>query len=197
MLRRIFVRMSLLLAISSGALILAGCSLVPGIDYQPAEFSVSGDEAIMTGVIDSDIGDQLEQLLEEHPQIQTIVMLDVEGSVDDEANLQAASYLRKHGLNTRIPANGVTASGGTDFFLAGVKRIVEQGALIGVHAWAGEDIDDPLTLPKNHPEHQKYLRYYRQMGIPQSFYWYTLRAAPADDIHWMTEAEILRYRIRR
>jgi hypothetical protein len=38
-----------------------------------------------------------------------------------------------------------------------------------------------------------YLNYYDEMGIPQSFYWYTLEAASAEDIHWMTESELEQY----
>lgn len=33
------------------------------------------------------------------------------------------------------------------------------------------------------------------MGIPEAFYWFTLEAAAPDSIHWMTEAEMARYRV--
>ena len=46
------------------------------------------------------------------------------------------------------------------------------------------------TITRDDPEHQLYLDFYEEMGTPAAFYWYTLRAAPPDDIHWMTEAEI-------
>jgi hypothetical protein len=35
------------------------------------------------------------------------------------------------------------------------------------------------------------LNYYKVVGIPQAFYWCTLEAAPASDIHIMTEDEII------
>ena len=41
--------------------------------------------------------------------------------------------------------------------------------------------------------HQMYLGFYKQMGIPEDFYWFTLKAAGLDEIHWMTEDEINRY----
>ncbi|WP_152558771.1 COG3904 family protein [Endozoicomonas numazuensis] len=136
-----------------------------------------------------------EQLLNENPQATTIVMEYVEGSVDDEANLEAARLVRLNKLNTLVPGDGLIASGGTDFFLAGLKRTIKEGAQIGVHSWAGFGIDDASKLPRTDPEHQEHLQYYKEMGIPADFYWYTLEAAPSDDIHWMTQEEIKRYKV--
>ena len=171
------------------ALLLSACFL-----YESASFQVTGDAAVMTGVIDNEIGAKLETLLERHPEVKTIIMRHVEGSVDDEANLKAARMVRERGLNTLIPADGLVASGGTDFFLAGVRRTVEAGAMIGVHSWSGLTIEG-ADLPRDHPEHQPYLSYYRAMGIPTEFYWYTLQAAPGDEMHWMSQDEQRRYRI--
>lgn len=180
------------IALAVVALLLSACALL--FDYEPVSFSVSGDAAIMTGVIDGDIGEKLQTLLDEHPEINTIILHNVEGSVDDEANLEAARWVRERGLNTRIPGDGIVASGGTDFFLAGVKRTAAPGAMIGVHSWSGL-IAEGARAPKDDPEHQKYLLYYKDMGIPAEFYWYTLRAAPSGGMHWMSVEEQRRYRV--
>lgn len=176
------------------AILLIGCATYTD-DYEEVDFEVSGNFAIMSGVIDSDIKEKLEKLLNQHPQITTIIMQEVEGSVDDDANLEAARMVRKRGLNTLVPSDGVIASGGTDFFLAGVKRTVQSGAMIGVHSWAGDDVENAIDLPKDHPEHKRYLEYYKEMNIPSEFYWYTLKSAPSDDIHWMTPFEQQKYMI--
>ncbi|NEO86836.1 MAG: alpha/beta hydrolase [Spirulina sp. SIO3F2] len=188
MYKKIAVLLSTLVAVPT-------CAAAFFLDYDPVEFEVSGKVAVMTGVIDSDIQLEIEDLLEENPQVTTIIMRDVEGSVDDEANLRAARYVRENGLNTHIPNDGLVASGGTDFFLAGVQRTAGPNALIGVHSWSGGGHIEATQLPQNHPAHQKYLNYYRAMGIPTEFYWFTLEAAPSDDIHWMTIEEQKFYRI--
>lgn len=175
-------------------LLVVGCADIED-SYEPASFKRDGNSLVMTGVIDSNIATTLEAALATHPDIHLIVLQNVEGSIDDEANLEAARIVRQYDLDTHVPADGMIASGGTDFFLAGVERTIEAGALIGVHAWGGDDIADAAALPDSHPEHQPYLRYYQDMGIPQSFYWYTLDAAPSEDIHWMTQAEIHRYQL--
>ena len=87
-----------------------------------------------------------------------------------------------------VSGDGMVALGGTDFFLAGVKRTAEPGAMIGVHSWSGLIVEG-AKVPKNDPEHQKYLLYYKAMGIPAEFYWYTLRAAPSGGMHWMSVEE--------
>ncbi len=180
-------------AIASGlllAIVFLACVADP-----PVEFVVSGEKAIMTGIINSDILERIADLIADNPQVHTIVMQDVGGSVDDEANLIAARYVRKKGLNTHIPADGMIASGGTDFFLAGVRRSADPGAKIGVHSWDATDGLVGSSLSKDHPDHQSYLAYFREIGIPEEFYWYTLDAAPPDGMHWMTEEEVIQYTI--
>ena len=165
-------------------------------DNSPVSFTVKGEIAYMTGVITAKTPATILQLLFEHPLITTIEMLNVPGSIDDVANLRASLYVNKFGLTTKLNARSSVASGGTDFFLAGKQRIVEQGAKIGVHSWAGGSVA-ATELPKSDEAHQKYLDYYNIVGIPAGFYWYTLKAAPADDIHLMTEEEIILYKIRK
>ncbi|MET4693996.1 hypothetical protein [Endozoicomonas lisbonensis] len=180
-------------------LVLAACySLSQKDDYPPVTFTVKGRSAEMRGVIDNTILERLKRLMKEHPQVNRIVMVDVEGSVDDAANLEAARYVRYNKFNTLVPSDGVIASGGTDFFLAGVERTVSPGGRVGVHSWGtGEDEEyrTAKDFPQNHPEHDKYLDYYRKMGIPADFYWYTLDAAPFDGIHWMDRTELKKYKL--
>ncbi len=155
----------------------------------------SADTVYMNGVIGSDTLKVMQELFRDYPQINTIVMQNVPGSMDDEINLLASTELRNHGINTHIPADGMVASGGTDMFLAGVKRTIEAGARLGVHSWSDGSGKVALDYPRDHQEHVKYLDYYRVMGIPADFYWYTLEAASAENIHWMTAQEIAQYAI--
>ncbi|WP_109301449.1 M28 family peptidase [Aquimarina sp. AU474] len=150
------------------------------------------DTIYMKGVIYTNTLEDLKQVLSKNPMITTLVMENVPGSIDDEVNLVASKEIRKHHINTYIPKNGMVASGGTDMFLAGKERATHPTAKLGVHSWSGED-QVALDFPKDHQEHKKYLEYYKEMNIPVDFYWYTLEAAPAEDIHWMTPNEIKKY----
>ena len=48
-------------------------------------------------------------------------------------------------------------------------------------------------VPRDHESHRMFLDYYREMGIVEEFYWFTLEAAPSARIHWMSEEEISGY----
>ncbi len=156
---------------------------------------MSAATVYMNGVIGSDTLEVIQELLRDYPQVNTIVMQNVPGSMDDEINLLASMEIRKHGIATHIPADGMVASGGTDMFLAGIKRTIEAGARLGVHSWSDDSGKAALDYPRDHQEHVKYLDYYSVMGIPADFYWYTLEAASAENIHWMTAQEIAQYAI--
>ena len=164
-------------------------------DNQKAEFKIVGDTAVMSGVICADTPAKVLRLVHEHPKVRTIEMANVPGSIDDEANLRAAAYVRKFGFATILKSNGNVASGGTDFFLAGKTRTFEQGAKFGIHSWGGGGFNGS-DVPKDDPQHQLYLKYYKEMGIPAEFYWRTLEAAPANDIHWMTEKELVDFKFQ-
>lgn len=184
-------KVSLLIAFST-LLILAGCSGLP--DNEPsATFEIDGDTASMIGIIDSTTPRVVKTLIANHPELKTIMMAYVPGSSDDESNLRASKMIHAAGLATAVAADGVIASGGVDFFLAGTKRTIAEGALIGVHSWADSEGTIAAELPRDNINHQPYLEFYRDMGIDEEFYWFTLNAAPADSVHWMNRAEIERF----
>lgn len=164
-----------------------------GGDDPPASFVVEGDEAVMAGVIDSSTPAEVRDLIDDHPEVTTIVMVDVPGSDDDVANLEASRLIRAAGFATHVPADGEIASGGVDFFLAGATRSYGPGAIFSVHSWAAGDGRTGADLPQDDPEHDLYLDYYAEMDVDEDFYWFTLEAAPADSFHDMTEAELERF----
>ncbi|MBX2800125.1 MAG: hypothetical protein KTR31_20775 [Myxococcales bacterium] len=155
----------------------------------PLEFEVEGTVAIMTGELDEDAPSIVRDLLEDNPQLETIVLQDVPGSVDDVAALEAARLVRGAGLRTHVPSDGEIASGGVDFFLAGTHRVVDEGGRVGVHSW-NEGRIEGSSLPRSNPEHDLYLDYYAEMGLDEDFYWFVLDAANSRDIHWMTRTEL-------
>ncbi len=160
-----------------------------------AKFIIDGKKAKMLGTINNTTPTRVLELIFKYPQVKTIEMLIVPGSIDDVSNIRAAKYIRKFGFTTVLNSNSYVSSGGTDFFLAGKRRIVKKGATIGVHSWGGGNTP-AVELPKDDIEHKKYLNYYDEIGIPSSFYWYTLKSAPANGMHFMTEKEIKKYKIR-
>lgn len=170
----------------------ATAALADDFDHTPLEFSVSGDRIIAEGEIDAASLDAFEDLLDDHPDIRILELYYIGGSVDDEANLQFSRVIRRLGFTTIVPSDGLVASGGTDLFLAGSRRILESGACVGVHSWAAEDFT-ATDIPRSSSEHDRYLHYYEDIDIDPAFYWFTIEAAPAESLHWMTPAEVDRF----
>ena len=157
-----------------------------------SSFELQGDVAILNGDLGSSTYRQVQYLIEQHPEVRIIHFNEVLGSVNDEVNVETGRLIRKAGFTTRVGATSIVASGGVDLFMAGKKRIYTFGGQLGVHSWAnpgaGMFADE---LPRDHPAHQFQIDYFNEM-MPNGadFYFFTLQAAPFDDIHFMTSAEL-------
>jgi len=163
-------------------------------------FSISeaNTTIILDGVINSSAYDKFKTLVEANPQIKALEIVNCDGSINDPINLKLAKYIYDKGFDIHLKDNGLIASGGTDLFLAGHKRTKGVNTKVGVHSWAGDN-ETATDFPKGHDYHQPYIEYYIAVGFSQKqaedFYYFTINAAPADDIHWMTDKEIETYNI--
>jgi hypothetical protein len=161
--------------------------------YYSPDQSVN-DTLYMEGVIYSNTHKDLQKIFKENKNIKTLSMVNVPGSIDDKINLKASLLIREEGISTYIPKDGMVASGGTDMFLAGLRRSAHKSARVGVHSWREGKLN-ALDYAKEHAEHIKFVDYYRKIDIPEEFYWYTLEVAPPNEIHWMTMDEMALYNV--
>jgi len=174
--------------------LLSACA---GGDYRRdiTDTFVDGDRLFVAGTLNAMTYGEIRRQLTEHPGLKTVILEDIDGSIDDEANLQTAMLIHNAGLDTLVPADGIIESGAVDLFCAGRNRIAERGARIGVHSWADGDGVEGGKISRTSDEHQIYLDYFEAVDCPVSFYWFTLEAAPASGIHYMTETELLDYQV--
>ena len=175
--------------VAAMALLASGCA---GWGYPPVEFTADKDVIIATGVVDRSAIRSFREITARNPDAKTLVLQFMEGSVDDDANLELGRMIRRSGFKTVVPSDGLVASGGTDLFLAGVDRVLEEGACVGVHSWS-DGVLDGASHPRTSASHAPYLGYYRLMEMPEEFYWFTLESASASDMHWMNQSEADRY----
>jgi hypothetical protein len=152
------------------------------------------DLLLMSGTINSNTPGQLSGVLGSNPGVETIVMLQCFGSSDDDANFPMARSVRAKGLNTHLTSESEIYSGCVDFFLAGRQRSMEPGAIVGVHSWYDdEDEREAIDYPVGDPAHESNRKYIEDMLGSDEFYWFTIRAAPADGMYNMTGQEIERF----
>ncbi len=179
---------------TAGALLVAGlaaCSFVSNA-FPTTQFTADGSDVLVEGTLNAHTLEQFQEFMVDHPETERLVLLDVPGSVDDETNLQFGHLVRDLGLDTYLTADSEVHSGGTDLFLAGVERVMERGAIIGVHTWA-EGRHEGVDFPREDPVHDSYVDYTSRMLGAADFYWFTLEAASIDDSHELSEREIKRF----
>lgn len=160
--------------------------------FETTAFEVDGDTLYMNGEINAKTLDQFEAVIATHPGIATLVECDVPGSFDDDTMIPLSYRVRELGIATHLTATSEIASGGVDLFLAGVTRTMAPGARLGVHSWS-DGRRDAVEYPRDAPEHEANRAYVEAMLGDDGFYWFTIEAAPAAKIHWMSDAELSRY----
>ena len=179
------------------ALIFISACTRPGFEATYGIFSVKNDTtAYMNGTIGSRTDTQFDKLIKNYPNIKLLVLQDCPGSKDDVTNLAVSRQIYDLGIDTQLDATSIIASGAVDLFLAGTQRTIATGAQIGVHSWA-EGSTEANEFPVGHEKHLPYIEYYKYVGFSQddaeAFYYFTINAAPAAEVHWMTEEEIATY----
>ncbi|MEH6757030.1 MAG: hypothetical protein V7676_05920 [Parasphingorhabdus sp.] len=127
---------------------------------------ISANMVEMSGTVDSNSPALFQQMLRHYPGIKRIEMIDCDGSVDEEANLNLARQIRRAGISTHVPARGSIRSGAVELFLSGVRHTADSGAEFVVHSWIDEDGLEANDYPPQDPVHAEYLNYYAEMGIP-------------------------------
>lgn len=154
----------------------------------------------MNGAITSRINQDFENMVAAFPNAKKIIMKDCPGSDDDETNLIVSKKMHDNDFEFHLTATSIIASGAVDMYVGGVRRTREAGSQIGVHYW-GSEPGEPIATeyPRGHEVHLPYINYYQSVGFSQQeaedFYYFTIEAAPAEDIHWMTNEEISTYNV--
>ena len=186
-------RRGVLLALAS--LSLSACGVVELVADNIAEtsrFEVSGREVFLSGEININTRRQFDAIHAANPQVDTLVLVDIPGSLDEAGLLSIGYRVRALGLTTHLIARSEVYSGGVDLFLAGVRRRMDNGATLGVHSWSN-GTRDAASFPRSAPEHDRNRQYIADMLGDDAFYWFTIYAAPSDGVHIMTPREIRRY----
>jgi len=180
-------------------LTLSSCeSLYSAISGQKTEIAQinQSDTATVNGVLGKKFYKKFTKFHTEHPEVKHLVLQDIPGSLNDEWNIKSCQYLYDNCFHTIVTDSSSIASGGVDLFMSGNQRTVILGAKIGVHSW--RDLkQDGSEYPRDSEEHVLFLDFYPKIDVDTAFYWYTLRASPAETVHWMTPSEIQEYGLNR
>lgn len=187
-----------------GLVIMTGCgsdeSVTPTNQKVFGIFSVQDNQTtvLANGEINTRTLNDFNQMIAAFPQINLIQIQQIPGSLDDDTNVLLGREVFNRSISTHVLDNGLIASGGVDFYLAGKKRTLGQNTMVGVHSWSTGTME-ATDFPTTSPEHDRYINYYKDIGfsdqLARDFYFFTINAAPAATVHYMTAAEIQQYEV--
>lgn len=166
-----------------------------GAGYSKIE--IQDTAAILNGELGTLTYRQIKDLIKKHPNVRTIIFGDVPGSSNDDVNMHTGRLIRNAGFTTLALKNSEIHSGGVDLFCSGLKRIVNNGAQLGVHSWDDGDLT-ASEYPVDHPAHRFQLDYFKEMlgdKTGRDFYFFTINSAAADSIHVMKNEELISWNI--
>ncbi len=158
-----------------------------------ALFFVEGNDLHISGTLNTYSGLEFEEIYAAYPQINRLVLGTIGGSIDDDFTLEFGYRIRELGLATHLTSSSEIYSGGVDVFISGSQRTMEQGAIIGVHAWSEEEGAEAADFAKDDVVHDMYIAHAVDMLGREDFYWFTIDSAPAEGMHNMTAAEIAHF----
>lgn len=152
--------------------------------------------AALVGEIDDTAPALFREMLQAHPGITTLELVDCPGTTDDGANFALGRLIRRHGIGTDVPSGGSVRSGGVEIFLAGKTRHAAPDAEFGVHAWKDEDGHQPDDFAPDEGPNKVYLDYYREMGLStedaEGLYALT-NSVPNEQMLWLRTKDIKPY----
>ena len=165
------------------------------------KFSVSGDTAYGNGVTKSRSLSDVRRFLDDNPQVRTLVLQKMPGTQDMTTNRKIARLIRERGLNTRLESRSMIASGAVDLFIAGNRRTMDCGAMIGVHSWQQATPEgalirgaefSPRTMGVDRQQnfHEDFLE---DMGVDPAFYAFTREAAPPNKLYFLSLDDMKRF----
>lgn len=176
------------------------------------EFVPDGTRAIVRGILGPDDPAKVRALIENNPEVRTLVLTNVPGTIaGSAATIETARIVREANLATCVPSDGYIASGAVGLFLAGSVRLLfgpivggagcmagqpcpvcsEGVTCVGVHDWL--DVEGGFSgrdLPMDDPLHQPFIDIMTDLGIDEDFYWFQQNAAPSDEIYFMSPEDL-------
>jgi len=161
-----------------------------------SRLEIDNNTATLNGTLGTKTYIQIAQLIEDNPSVDTLILQQIDGSINDDINMHTGRLIHQAKLTTVVPSDGDVNSGGVDLFAAGFKREYRQGGKVGVHSWCCVNGKSAHLLPKDDAAHGAQLTYFREIlgkELGPQFYYFTINAAPADSIHVMTQTQLTKY----
>ena len=75
------------------------------------KYTVEKTNLYMDGILNSNTYTQIKNILDQNPQIDTLILVDVNGSIDSNNTMELGYLIRERGLNTHLRHDSSIVSG--------------------------------------------------------------------------------------
>lgn len=175
-----------------GGAALAGCSGRLHGYRRRVGFAVINERLLMRGKVTRRTLRDFSLVMDQNPQITTLVLQDMPGTGDEAATIALGYDVRARGLEIALQSDSAIAGGAVALFLAGTQRRMVEGAEIDLASWNDGGVKGRV-LSRGDSAHAPRLQYVQDMLGSDAFYWFALQAAPEGEIYRMTAQEIVHY----
>lgn len=167
--------------------------ILPAI-YGDFEVNEERTEISFDGPVNDGAANDLADLLSDYFTIEELNIVNANGSTPVQAAFDMGSMLKANDITVNIKENGKVEKNGLYLFLGGTSRTLGAGAKIGVSSWKTNNQEEAADLAMDDMAHEPYLNYLTKNGFStekaNSFYFFTLGAAPSNDTYWLSASEI-------
>lgn len=160
--------------------------------------SVEGNQARICGEIGTQTYRQIERIIADHPQVNTLVFDNVIANTNDDIVRHTGRFIRRSGFHTSVPADGVAQGGAIALFIAGAVRRVDDGGSVTVSDWYANNAKDENARILWDNIHQYRIAYFRDMlgpDVGEKCYYFVVNLAESNQYHRLTREELDCYHI--
>ena len=120
---------------------------IPDIDFVHLDLNDAGETLAIQGAVLYGIAEEVDEILEQSPNI-TVISLDSPGGYVG-AGIQLRDVIASHNLSTYVGSESECTSACTDVFMGGINRLMAYDAALGFHRsdltfWDEQDTQDTI-----------------------------------------------------
>lgn len=158
------------------------------------EANPNSDEIVIEGMITENTATDLSDLLIEYPNVNLVIMQDVNGATSSDAAFAAGLVVRNAALDVHVSDNSTITREAVDFMLGGINRSKGENTQIGVGEWRNSQGQVATDFDFGHEAHLPWINYYQQVGfqfqLATDFYYFSIQVVGPDEVYFLNDDEI-------
>lgn len=165
------------------------------------DFTLSLDRtaARFDGLITANSLAELEEMVGFYTDIERLDLINATGDPAESFAFDMGDILQAKNISTNITDEGKVEGAGAYLFLGGSAKSIAGDGKIGVRSWATSSGEEASQLAMNDSQHEVHIAYLKRMGFSdadaKAFYFFSLDSAPSNEIYYLTDQDVLEFKL--